>query len=182
MAKNPPGWEIIKEQHCDNFQIFSTRKSLRKNMRSGATFEFFLIEGCDWANVIPITSAHEVVFVRQYRHGADEVTLELPGGCIDPGEAAGQAVSRELLEETGYLAESFIPLGTVLANPAMMSIKCHVFLAQNVKLNGAQKLDPGENIEVVLIPLAQVPEMIRSGKLNHSLIVAAFGLYEMRRR
>lgn len=174
------GWEILKETPVDNFKIFSTKKSLRRNPRSGSTFEFFLIDGHDWANVIALTPQEEVILVRQYRHGAEEFTLELPGGCIEPGEDPKLGVLRELREETGYVASDAECLGRMRPNPAMMSNWVSLYLAKNVQTKGEISLDEGEDIEVVLVPLSEVWGLVQSGKIPHALHVAAFGLLALR--
>ena len=73
--------------------------------------------------------------VRQYRHGAGQLTLETPGGLIDPGETPAEAAARELLEETGYAADEIVSLGAVNPNPALFSNRLHGFLAR-----GAQRV------------------------------------------
>jgi len=42
--------------------------------------DFYILESTDWINIIPLTADHQVVMVRQYRHGSKEVPLEIPGG------------------------------------------------------------------------------------------------------
>ena len=69
---------------------------------------FYLLDAPAWVNVVAVVrdAAGEECFlmVRQYRHGAERVTLEFPAGLVDAGEDPGQAARRELLEETGHLA------------------------------------------------------------------------------
>ena len=60
----------------------------------------------DWVNVIPITEDGRVILIRQYRSGTHEITLEIPGGMVDPGEDPQTSATRELTEETGWVAAS----------------------------------------------------------------------------
>ncbi len=177
MSRHKSGWELLGDTSVEDFKIFRTRKSRRLNPRTGAEFEFFLIDGHDWANVIALTKNNEVVLVKQYRHGIEDFTLELPGGCVEAAEDPKNAALRELKEEAGFIAEDTQHLGSIKANPAMMSVTCHLYLARNAQLSGNQALDPGENIEVVLLPLEKVLSMIASGQISHALHVAAFGLF-----
>jgi len=85
-----------------------------------------------------------------------------------------------LREETGYEAERLVYLGAVAPNPAILTNRCHTFLAENVRPVGPQQLDDAEEIEVVLLDPAEIPERIRRGEINHALVVAAFYLYEHR--
>lgn len=168
-------WSVDKDEIVASFNIFEARKSTRLNPRNGARFTFFLMQGLDWVNVIPLTSSGEVILVRQYRHGADEVTIEIPGGCIDKSDQNPEASAlRELQEETGYMPSAIRPIGVVHANPAMQSMKTYSFLALDCKKIAPQKLDGIEEIEVFTAPLKDVYEMIRSKKITHALVVAAF--------
>lgn len=177
MGENKAGWKIIEEKARDSFQIFNTRLSTRINPRSGKPFTFFLMQGLDWVNVIALTSKEEVILVRQYRHGAEEFQLEIPGGCVEPGEDPAQSALRELKEETGYISSKIEKLGTLYANPALQSMRLHVFIVRDVELKSNPTLDLGEDIKVEVIPLRDVKEMILNGSINHALVVAAFGLF-----
>ncbi|NDC39244.1 MAG: NUDIX hydrolase [Proteobacteria bacterium] len=177
---NPGGWEILTEHLYEQFKIFSAKRSTRVNPRTGKPFDFFLMEGCDWVNLIPVTPRETVVFVRQYRHGSEEFTLETPGGTVEPNEEPMATARRELTEETGYSAKEIAHLGTLQPNPAMQKMRIHYYVARGVERTHPQALDPGEDIEVIERPLIEVPQMIQSGELTSALVVAAFGLLRLR--
>ncbi|MCB9558676.1 MAG: NUDIX hydrolase [Deltaproteobacteria bacterium] len=113
--------------------------------------------------------------IRQYRHGTKQVTLEIPGGLMDPGDASPQAAAeRELGEETGYSAQQWHYLGKIAPNPAMQSNLCHSFLALNARETAVQNLDHAEEIRVVCVPRGEIEARIRAGEISHALVVVAF--------
>jgi 8-oxo-dGTP pyrophosphatase MutT (NUDIX family) len=154
---------------------------LHKNVRvdkvmlpTGKILEPLVLEYGDWATVVALTKAQEVVLIRQYRHGARQVILELPGGAMhEADESPLQAAQRELLEETGYSGNTFIEIGKVSPNPANQTNLIHSFLALDVVKVAGQNLDDTEEIEVVLKPLEEVITMARNGELLQSMQVSA---------
>lgn len=180
MKKPMAGWQVKEELVYGEFPICKVKRSTRVNPRTLEAIDFVLIDGLDWVNIVALTPENEVVFVRQYRHGAERFTLELPGGCVDPGEDPAASALRELAEETGYTASKLVKLGTIHPNPAMLSLHCHCYFAMDARKTVETQLDPGEDIGVELFPLARAIEMVSSGEINHALVVAAFGLYTLR--
>jgi ADP-ribose pyrophosphatase len=138
---------------------------------------FDLVTCPRWANVIALTKNKEVILVKQYRIGTDEITLETPGGMVPAHEDILQGVRRELNEETGFDSNRIEELGTVSVNPAFMNNHCHLFVAYDCEEKMAQSLDPMEEIEIVKVPLTHIMPMIDERKIHHSLVVAAFGLF-----
>ena len=106
----------------------------------------------------------------------ERFTLEIPGGMCDGDEPPEKAAERELREETGYVCDRLEPLGWVHPNPAVQTNRCHTFLARNVRRDGEPRPDPDEDLEVVEVPLADVPALIRDGTITHALVVCAFDL------
>ncbi len=139
--------------------------------------DYFLTVRPEVALIFPITSNQEIVLVRQYRHGAGEVLLELPAGTFNPDEESPQAAAiRELKEETGYITEKITPLSVLYDNPVKDTNKIHLFIAENVRKTGRQELDITEEIDVVLIPTEAVMEKIATGEICVAGTVAAIVL------
>jgi 8-oxo-dGTP pyrophosphatase MutT (NUDIX family) len=134
--------------------------------------DYFVREVADIALVFALTADDQVVLVRQYRHGAGRLSLELPQGLFEPGEAPLQAGARELLEETGYAAE-LEPLAELLAHPAIQPSVVHVLLGRGARRVQPPAPEEDEDLEVLLRPRAQVRRLIRSGELQAASSVAA---------
>ena len=135
------------------------------------------IECVDWAQILPITTDDEAVLVRQYRHGTQRITLEMPGGMIDPGEDPATAALRECLEETGYRVREARPLGIVTPNPALFSNKLHAFYATGAVAERAVQNTGSEVTEVVLVPMADMEDLLASGEIDHALVSGALWRY-----
>jgi ADP-ribose pyrophosphatase len=175
-------WRRIRSQQNESFRIFSVRTDTAVSPRTGEAHDFYVLESSDWINIIPITPEDRVVMVRQYRHGSREVTLEIPGGIVDPGDTPQGAAVRELLEETGYETGDWSQVASVNPNPAIFNNRCYTFLARNVKKISNPMPDRTEDIEVVLVPLAEIPAYLRDGKIDHAIVVSAFHLYFLQSR
>jgi len=170
-------WQCIRSQSNDSFRVFSVRTDTAVSPRTGIQHDFYVIESEDWINVIPLIADNHVVMIRQYRHGARKVTLEIPGGLVDPGDTPEEAAVRELLEETGYQAQTLVQIGVVNPNPALFNNRCYTFIAQNVKKIRDPMPDQAEDIEVVLTPLSDIPKLIQTGEIDHAMVITAFYWY-----
>ena len=170
-------WQCIRSRSRDSFRVFSVRTDTAVSPRTGTEHDFHIIESEDWINVIPLIADHHVVMIRQYRHGARKVTLEIPGGLVDPGDTPEKAAAQELLEETGYQAEGLVQIGVVNPNPALFNNRCYTYVARNVKKIHDPMPDQAEDIEVVFIPLSDISELIQNGEIDHAMVIAAFYWY-----
>ena len=175
-------WERLAAEIVYECRIFSLRRDRSRFSRDNAEHEFHVLESPDWCNIIPLTSRDEVVMVRQFRHGVGACTLEVPGGMVDPeDESPLVAARREMVEESGYDATRIEPLGVIHPNPAIQSNRCHSFVAFDVERRQVPTFDSTEETEVVLVPLARIPELMRTGDITHALVVVAFHWLGLRR-
>ena len=170
-------WPRIRSRSVGSFRVFSIRADTTVSPRTGVEHDFYVIETQDWVNIIPLTADRRVAMIKQYRHGSGEVTLEIPGGLVDVGETPESAAARELLEETGYQAEEIVKIGVSNPNPAIFNNRCYTFVARNATRVGDPLPDKTEDIEAELIPLADIPELIRKGKIDHAIVISAFYWY-----
>ena len=166
-------WPEVSRRTLVTTPIFTLDERLRRHPTSGKEHPFYVLETGPWVNIIAITEDDEVVLVRQYRHGTDQVHLEIPGGLVDPGEEPEAAAARELLEETGY-AGDIAYLGEVHSNPAILNNTTYSYVVRNARRVREPELDATEEIEVATYPLAEVPDLIRTRVITHSLVICAF--------
>ena len=103
---------------------------------------FYLLDYPEWVHVAAFDEEDRLLLVRQYRHGAGKMSLELPGGVMDPQESDPLvAGARELLEETGHVAATLTHLARLSPNPSSHTNGVHILLATGARPQTALKLD-----------------------------------------
>jgi ADP-ribose pyrophosphatase len=172
-------WTLLGTKPVSDHRIFRLRHDRYRLETNGAEHDFIVMDAPDWVLAIPITEDGRIVLVRQYRHGVRRVSLEPPGGMIEPGEPPVKAALRELHEESGYAAQSVRSLGRVSPNPAVQSNWCYMFVAEGCRLDRAPQPDRLECIEVELFQPAEIAGLIASGRICHTLAINAFGFLGM---
>ena len=170
-------WPTIDTEKILDAHVFRYLKVKRQSPTTKEIGEFDIVQCFNWVNVIAITPDEKIVLIKQYRHGIDKVTIEIPGGAVNFNEDKLLAAKRELQEETGYTSENWKMLGKVDANPAFMKNHCETYLALDAIKTHQQNLDPFEEIDVFLEDQKKMVELIKNGEITHSLIVAAWFLY-----
>jgi len=138
---------------------------------SGKTTTREVVEHSDCVAVVVLDSKDRVLLVRQFRKAVGKILLEVPAGGIDPGEQPIACVRRELQEEIGYLPNKIDKLGGFYAAPGYCTEYLHLYLATHLIPKRLEAEDT-EDIELVRVPLSQIPDLIASGEICDAKSVA----------
>lgn len=166
-------WNVLDETTVIRDPWIDMRASTCRLPGGRVISPFYVNHLPDFAVVVAVTPEHRVILVRQYRHGVEKVLLELPAGCIEPGEEPQDGAARELLEETGYKAGSLEFLFKICPNASNCTSYAQCYLARDVFLAEAQNLDETEALEVVEMDGEEVKRLLREGGFEQAVHVAA---------
>jgi 8-oxo-dGTP pyrophosphatase MutT (NUDIX family) len=170
-------WRELKRETILKTKIFSVTDRICLSPQ-GESEPFTVIETNDWVVVVPLAGGGDSFFmVRQWRHGAQEMSLEFPGGVIETGETPEEGAARELREETGCVAGRMTKLGVMSPNPAIMANHVHFFLAEDLRVDGDLQPDKDEFILAEKIDAREVMLKAGSPPYIHALMAAALYLY-----
>ncbi len=170
-------WTFLNSKILYACRVFTLKKEAYRSPRTGKEHDFFLLDSSDWVNIIPLTTDGKIVLVKQYRMGTKDFSLEIPGGMLEEGDEPAGAAARELLEETGFAGDDPVLLGVVDPNPAIQTNRCYTYQINNVISQAPPRQDSTEDIEVQLLPVAEIPRLISEKKITHALVIAAFYWY-----
>ncbi|MBC7538259.1 MAG: NUDIX hydrolase [Bacteriovorax sp.] len=170
-------WPTLEKIEVLRAHVFRYFKATRQSPTTKKVGDFDIVSCMNWVNIIAITPDDKIVLIKQYRHGSDSITTEIPGGAVNHQEDMLIAAQRELQEETGYTSKNWTSLGKIEVNPAFMTNHCETFLAIDAEKTHDQNLDPFEEIDVFLEDKNAINFLIRRGEITHSLVIAAFYLY-----
>jgi len=162
-------WKICHSEYIHKGP-WATLRSDKCEMPDGRIVdEYYVLEYPNWVNAVAITEDNKVLMVRQYRHAANIVSLEIPGGVIDGDEKPEAAMRRELLEETGYEFNDIDPLCTIYANPSTANNHTYCYLAKGGKKVQEQSLDEHEELIVEEYTIAEVKQLLADNKIAQAL-------------
>lgn len=124
------------------------------------------------SGVVPMTENGEIYLVRQFRYAFGKELLEIPAGKLEPGEDPLETARRELVEECGLTAESFVDLQPVYPSVGYDNEVIYMYLASGLHQVQAQP-DEDEFLDLVKMPLDQAIAMIETGEIADAKTVAA---------
>jgi len=160
----------ILKLRVDTVRTVDGRKSTREVVEHAACIAVIVVDADD-----------NILLVRQYRRAIDQELLEIPAGGIDEGESIEEAVVREMREETGFRPQKVVRLGGFYSTPGFCDEYLYLYLATDLVSDPLSAEDtPG--IEVVRVPVSQVPELVNSGKIEDSKSIAGLLFYLEYRR
>jgi len=166
-------WQILSSVYVHKGP-WATLRADKCRMPDGRMVpEYFVLEYPDWVNAVALTTDNKIIMVRQYRHAAGVVSLEIPGGVIEEGELPEEAMRRELLEETGYEFNQFEPLCKLHANPSTANNITHCYLARGGVKVQEQDLDAQEEIQVEEYTIQEVKQLLSENKITQALHVSS---------
>jgi len=140
-------------------------------MPSGRETTREIVEHSDCVAVIAVDDKDNVLLVNQFRKPVEKELLEIPAGGIEEGEDAEDCVRREMREETGFLPQKVERLGGFYSTPGYCTEYLHLYLATDLVSSPLQAED-SENIRLVRVPLAQIPDLITSGSICDAKSIA----------
>ena len=118
----------------------------------------------------------KVCLIRNFRIAVNETLIELPAGTLEPGEDPAEAARRELAEETGFRANAIKKIGELWMSPGILNERMHLFVATQLT-PGEPSLEPGEDIQTLILQLSEALAMIGAGKIQDAKTVAGLLLY-----
>ena len=138
------------------------------------------LEMPDYAIIIAITAQERFVVFRQVKYAAEGVTLAPPGGYIEPGEDPLLAAQRELMEETGYRADTWASLGNYAVDGNRGAGRAHLFLARGASRVAEPEADDLEEQELLLLTREQALAALMDGEFQVLPWTAAMALALLR--
>jgi 8-oxo-dGTP pyrophosphatase MutT (NUDIX family) len=164
-------FELIRSELLLQGRAFNVRRDTLKTPDQRET-KLEIVEHGGSVLVIPIDSAGNLLFVRQYRHAAGQDLLELPAGTRDAREPVEQCAAREIREETGMEAGQLQKIGEFYLVPGYSTELMAVFLATELRENPLDA-DEDEFLQVEKIPMKQAIDMAERGELQDAKSLAA---------
>jgi len=148
-------------------------KLLRENvtLNNGVTVDLDVIHHPGASAMVPLSGNGTVILIKQYRHALRDFIWEIPAGTLDPNETPIECAKRELIEETGFSANTWQKLGEITPVPGYSNERIHMFLASDL-VPARQDLDKDEVLDVHEVPLDEAVQMIHEGAIQDSKTIS----------
>lgn len=169
-------WNIISSSKIkvDRFECLIDEVELP----NGEEKTFSYLNFANGVCILPITESQEVICLKQYRHAINSWEWELPAGMIDQeGALPLEVAKKELEEETGFVAEHWLELGSFYPSPGSTTEEIFLFAAASLTPT-EQKLENSEQIELHYIKMEELKELMINGDFKHGAGLAAVLRYK----
>lgn len=167
-------WENLERQYLIDNKFLKVRQDKIKLPNGAIIDDYFVIEKKNVSLIVVIDEEKRIIIKDEYRYPIDKHLIELPGGTFDFGETDSLEVAkRELLEETGYLADKWELLSVNYDYPTKDVNQVNIYLAKNIKRVSEQQLDIGEDIKFSFVPLEKAVSMCMDNTICVNGTVAA---------
>ncbi len=173
MSREPQLWKKTKTTLHSDCRIFKINKIHFEHEARGTSGDFFVMDTSSWVHTIALTPENEIVMVKQFRFGTENLSWEAPGGLMEKGETPEHAGARELREETGYVGKSIEVMAKIAPNPAIQNNVCYFVLIRDAQPAEALDWDEHEEILTKTIPVNTAEEWARNGTIFHALTITS---------
>jgi len=139
--------------------------------------DYTVVKFNDPVVIVGVDENNRVLTITEYRYAHDQILFSLPAGAIDAGESPIEAAERELLEETGYTADTFELVGELYEYPTKAAHTTRVVRATNIKKVAEPRHEPTEFIEnIQLQDIETLKKAIRSNEIKTAVAVSSLCL------
>ena len=165
-------WKVLEAHTLYKNQWFDIKEHKVQVSDDLAMEGVVVLEFRDWVNIVAIDAQGRVILERNYRHGQAAESIETPSGSVELTDPSPEeAARRELLEETGYVAEKFVLLGRSAANAQLQNNWIYHYLAVDCRQVEAPRSELEGPVESWAEPLVQVLDRLSKGEISNSYIV-----------
>ncbi len=165
-------WAVLDERPLVKTRWLDARVERCRTPSGAVVDDYTVLHYPDWSIAVPLSADGRLVMTRQWREGAQALSLECPGGVVDDGETPAEAAARELREETGYRGREAGSLLKLRPNPATQRNWFHATVFTECERVAEPDDHATEVLDVMLMTGDEVLAAIRSGELIHALQVA----------
>jgi ADP-ribose pyrophosphatase len=131
------------------------------------------------AVILPLQDDGKVILISQYRYPHNQVVLELPAGKLEKGEDPLNCASRELTEETGYIAKKITKLGKIYTTPGFCNETLHIYIAEGLIQGNHSREEGEEDITMHALTLEEIDDKIKSGDIVDAKTISGFYMYRL---
>lgn len=153
-------WENLDRKYVLDTKFLRVRQDSVRLPNGVVMDDYFVIEKKNVSLILAIDENKNIILKDEYRYPIDKHLIELPGGTFDLDETNPLEVAkRELLEETGYIADEWELLFANYDYPTKDINQVNIYLAKNIRKITEQKLDISEDIKFRFVPLQEAVSM-----------------------